>query len=124
MSASYDKSQRHTFVFSNLYQVYRKGKKAAQDAKISVGEENVQTHVLKVGNRSIEVKSEVPLERKVEAFRPVEFLRKRTEETKLPGAQAPSNQAVNQLKSNLKNLDDLHSRLQFMLKELEDLVKE
>lgn len=38
--------------------------------------------------------------------------------------KAPENAAVQSLRDNLQKLNDLHSRLRFMLQELEDLVKE
>jgi hypothetical protein len=37
--------------------------------------------------------------------------------------QSSQNEAIDSLKKNLNSLTDLHSRLKFMLKELEDLVK-
>jgi len=41
-----------------------------------------------------------------------------------PGRAQEQNVALGSLKDNLKTLQQLHSRLRFMLKELEDLVKE
>jgi hypothetical protein len=41
----------------------------------------------------------------------------------VPGLSGNSVTAVNGLKDNLKALNDLHSRLKFMLTELEDLIK-
>jgi hypothetical protein len=38
--------------------------------------------------------------------------------------QQAQDTAIQSLKDNLKNLNDLHSRLRFMLQELEELVKE
>lgn len=67
MSAERDNSQKVTFVYSNIYKIYQKGKD----------------------------KEESPKE----------------------------NQAVINLKDNLKALNDLHQRLKFMLTELEELIK-
>jgi hypothetical protein len=41
----------------------------------------------------------------------------------LPSSNQVQSNAISSLKENLKALHDLHSRLKFMLTELEDLVK-
>lgn len=130
MSATRDKSQKTTFVYTNLYQLYKKGVHAASkapglDAPLATGK------VLKAGDLKDPAF-------KVEPYRPAELLSKRiARETSGPSpiqqpiyvkkpavlaqAQAP---ALASLKQNLQSLSDLHARLRFMLKELEDLVKE
>ena len=124
MSATRDKSQKIAFVYSNLYQVYRKGKEAAETAGASV----LKTEDLNQVSTS------------VTAFSPMELIGKRVERPEViasPLAAAPklvvadatksapeyANRALDSLKENLKSLNDLHSRLRFMLKELEDLVE-
>ncbi|MDR3607032.1 MAG: hypothetical protein P4M08_06595 [Oligoflexia bacterium] len=142
MSATHDKSQRTTFVYSNLYQLYRKGKQAAQQAGEVESSRPDSFHVLKAGD----LKAESLV--KIESFSPPEFLGKRVEAAREPAlapglrveiarpglapAVAPSvaqatlvqNAALSSLKENVKALQDLHSRLRFMLKELEELAKE
>jgi hypothetical protein len=120
MSATRDKSQKITFAFTNFYQLYKKGKEAAQTAQPSAPLEVPQMpsppsfdprrHVLKVELGS-------PLA--VHAHRPAEFIGKRV--AKPPVLQQST--AIVTLRENLKSLTDLHSRLKFMLEELEELVK-
>jgi hypothetical protein len=144
MSASRDKTQKTTFVYSNLYQLYRKGKEAAADQAVAPPAEPVsETHsavfqlpnamatlaseknVLKSGDLKAEA---APL---VNAYQPPSLLAKRIIEkpqalqkvqqnTVMPAQSA----AIQSLKDNLKTLNDLHSRLKFMLEELQDLVKD
>lgn len=95
MSAHTDKSQRFTFVYKNLYQLYKKS------------ERNPSVHVLKTE----------PLHRQdveVKPYKPVELLGKRLHRS--------TDATVKSLKTNLSELNDLHSRLKFMLTELEELV--
>ncbi len=133
MSATLDKTQKTTFVYSNLYHLYKKGRDAAQSADLS--SPLATGRVLKAENAKDPAF-------KIEAFQPAEFLAKRlpqVSEAAAPAPQAPlkavyaakpsvllqsQNQALTSLKDNLKSLNDLHARLRFMLKELEDLVKE
>ena len=61
MSATRDKSQKTTFVYSNLYQIYRQGKEAALTKGIVIKPENIKD----------------PLA--VRPFRPAELLGKRIE---------------------------------------------
>ncbi|MBN20947.1 MAG: hypothetical protein CL678_06610 [Bdellovibrionaceae bacterium] len=153
MSATKDPNQKIAFVYSNLYQIYKKGKKAAQDAVIDPKKPLVtRGRVLKAGHvgaqdreawkKSLEVKPFVPAELigkrvaqtqtipeiKLKARAPEKKpqLKQVTEETKVDfqALQKTNNSAINELKSNLNQLSDLHSRLNFMLKELEDLIKD
>jgi hypothetical protein len=146
MSATRDQKQKIAFVYSNLYQLYQKGKTAAGEAELTApvsaqtqetmtpavptAEELVvaakraavlSTHILKAGD--LHKTEQAPA--KVSSYNPTEFIGKRVARpASLPAAsQAPRN-AVTSLKDNLKALNDLHSRLRFMLQELEDLVKE
>lgn len=111
MSASQDKSQKFTFVYSNLYQIYRKEK------EVAVHRPSHQ-HVLKTADlRESAVR--------VEPYSPTEFIRpKSVSVAQKPEINLPSQrEALEGLKKNLNTLNDLHSRLRFMLQELEELVK-
>lgn len=101
MSANRDRTQKFAFIYSNLYRIY-------QDEKT--------TRVLKVGDAHDSVK--------VTSFRPTEFLSKHIPSTPSapPTPLQPENEALTSLRRNLEILSQLHSRLRFMLKELEELV--
>jgi hypothetical protein len=117
MSANRDKNQRVTFVYSNLYQIYKSGKEAAQAADPLPGLP-VSSTVLKTENLKAGVE--------IRPYEPVELIGKRIQKKEIPAlapAKAPD-ATVQGLKDNLKALNDLHQRLRFMLQELEDLVKE
>jgi len=116
MSATRDQSQKVTFLFSNLYQVYKKGHQTAKDYKPSQA-----SGIIKVRDKN----------QVIEKHEPVQFITKYVDHLKQPKLEAvPESAEIIQkhallgLKDNLKSLNDLHSRLRFMLKELEDLVKE
>lgn len=133
MSATQDKTQKITFVYSNLYQIYKKGKEAAQAAPVSAPAQapiqsmqaepahfaipaSARKNVLKTGD--LHQQAAV----RIEEYSPTQFIGKRVARPAyLPPARS---EAVESLKQNLKTLNDLHSRLRFMLQELEDLVKE
>jgi len=122
MSATQDKTQKVAFVYSNLYQLYRKGKEAAQ---VSKGQ------VLKAEDlKNLAAQTEPKVDVKITAFTPVELIGKRVSKPAsiavAPVAQSSkptSNPAIESLKDNLKQLNDLRSRLHFMLQELETLTK-
>lgn len=137
MSASQDKNQKTAFVYSNLYQLYRKGKEAAQSAPVNT----IQTSVAEEARKSyFQLPSTLPSEKnvlksgdlksemapKVNAYHPPSLLAKRLVDKPQALNQVNPTQsaAIESLKSNLKSLNDLHSRLRFMLEELEDLVKD
>jgi len=131
MSATRDQSQKTTFVYSNLYHLYKKGRDdAAQTADLAAP--MAVGRVLKADNAKDPAY-------KVEGYQPTEFFAKRLPQADgsphpapkpvyvaKPSVLIPSqqNQALSSLKDNLKSLSDLHARLRFMLKELENLVKE
>jgi hypothetical protein len=143
MSATRDQSQKVSFVYSNLYQIYQKGKaeaikadvpnsgaviKAADVPSMSNGQlpaespipfaVNPRSHILKTDDLRNQVSSV-----KVAEYNPTAFIGKRVARPAvLPPAQQPT-AAITSLKENLKSLNDLHSRLRFMLQELEELVK-
>jgi hypothetical protein len=134
MSATRDKSQKTTFVYSNLYQLYRRGKDAAKAAPgvetpqasfvdlrdAETGERRPEGHVLKARD----LRENTAAAPKVEEFRAPELIGKRIPNPLLKSTQQTQDSAIQSLKDNLKNLNDLHSRLRFMLQELEELVKE
>lgn len=120
MSANRDKNQRVTFVYSNLYEIYRKNQEPVEIKGSGA--------VLKAGDRHA-VQNYQPLS--LLATKPIPKIE--TQSTQLHAASARQAQAqavqaqdaaIQGLKDNLKTLDDLHSRLRFMLKELEELVSE
>lgn len=116
MPATRDKNQKVTFVYSNLYQVYKKGLEAARTAGSPVG--LTRGKVLKPGDVH-ESRIQVESYRPASLAAPSSSLQQRQH---LPMQQ--QKEALQSLRDNLKSLNDLHSRLRFMLKELEDLVRE
>jgi hypothetical protein len=145
MSASRDQSQKIAFVYSNLYNVYQKGKAAAKAADVpaavtapitapvtaeaivahAVAKRSASPHVLKTDDLHKPEKAAV----KVTNYTPTEFLGNRVARpasipAKTGTPTGAPKEAISSLKDNLKALNDLHSRLRFMLQELEDLVKE
>ncbi len=126
MSASQDKSQKVAFVFSNLYEIYRKGKSSAiasdPSAILTASPFVANSRVLKHGDLAKGDRPSAP-EPQIHAFTPIDLIGKRV---KTPDAllSVGTNPALDSLKTNLKTLNDLHSRLRFLLKELEDLVEE
>jgi hypothetical protein len=143
MSATRDQSQKVSFVYSNLYKIYQKGKaeaiaaevpapsnsgaviKASEVSSLSPVESldtpfavNPRSHILKTDDLRNQTSSV-----KVAEYNPTAFIGKRVARPAiLPPAQQ-STAAISSLKENLKSLNDLHSRLRFMLQELEELVK-
>ncbi|OFZ82600.1 MAG: hypothetical protein A2583_07815 [Bdellovibrionales bacterium RIFOXYD1_FULL_53_11] len=122
MSATRDKAQKFTFVYSNLYKLYKNGNEApstppidevkAQAAAFASG------RVIKAGDARV-----TPM--KVTNYKPAEFISRRIGIVPKPEIlRNPQSEALDSLKQNLKSLNDLHSRLRVMLKELEDLTKE
>lgn len=130
MSATYDKNQKVTFVYSNLYQIYRKGKEAAKSADLPA-EPVVSSSPAAVGRAVLKAENLKAHAAGVSEYSPAEFINKRVpkpEVLKETLAAAKPNQAQSQalqsLKDNLNSLNRLHERLRFMLQELEELVKE
>ncbi len=149
MSAKQDKSQKIAFVYSNLYEIYRKGKAAASESKGVAGHgsgrsdafqseqaplageyapDALQSPFAVTSGRVIKSKDlredqvHKPTQAEIRPFAPAELIGKRVQKPEVL-KQAPANPAIDQLKDNLRTLNDLHARLRFMLKELEDLVK-
>jgi hypothetical protein len=131
MSASRDNTQKVAFVYSNLYSIYQKGKAAASEAQVPAPAESSPV-VISKSEKSVVLKTD-DLHKpenssvKISSYNPTELVGKRfARPASLPPIakkmELPQ-QAVSSLKDNLKALNDLHSRLRFMLTELEDLVK-
>jgi hypothetical protein len=156
MSANRDNTTKVTFIYSNLYGIYRKGKEEAQKAEVPAAP--AQAPAVTPGLTTAKVIKPLAIHRsgvvtqaqpsaapkvvtvpeaaapKISEYKPAELLGKRIETNReriivdkpeyLKEARTAQTEALGSLKENLKTLNDLHSRLQFMLKELEDLVKE
>jgi hypothetical protein len=145
MSATRDKSQKVAFVYSNLYQLYRKGRDAAIGAdpqaviakykaqqpaagsEMAPGTQGLSSgRVIKADD--LRAKPEFEPAVAVRHYEPAALIGKRLPKpeaiTSAAGAHPIQNQALNSLKQNLNALQDLHARLRFMLQELEELVKE
>lgn len=136
MSATQDKSQKATFVYNNLYQLYRKGKNAASQAETPTAPAvespelakplAVSSRVIKTADRhEVKITEATPAPApQVEEFRPAQLIGKRVARpASLPPVSSRA-AAVESLRDNLRQLNDLHSRLRFMLQELEELTKE
>ena len=124
MSANRDRNQRATFVYSNLYQLYKKNPEAPVAPQTPAELPGQTGTVLKCGDRRV-VANYQPMTliaRKAEAARELAPTLASTAEA--IEAPAPEANGLSSLKENLKTLNDLHARLRFMLKELEELVKE
>lgn len=140
MSANRDKDQRASFVYSNLYQLYQKGKEAAKEATVDAvlppppPEETQPGLTIRTPAGHV-LRSEELKKVQIRNYEPVQLLGRRVQaldtrpiSTKLEAKQALQQPArvsepIKSLKENLGRLQDLHSRLDFMLKELEDLMK-
>ena len=154
MSATKDKNQRFTFVYKDFYKAYKESQKmqksttATKGVVINLRTEQVNqpftqpsressNRVLKVGEqRSGQTASSV----KVREYKEPELVAKRVETAQIRRDLEKKTQrlsvgplvrpltrnkdTVQDLKNNLKSLQDLHSRLRFMLNELEDLIKD
>jgi hypothetical protein len=110
---------------SNVFSIFSKQK--AQDQKgvkspsqDSNSKRQVNTRVLKAGSVNADLSTPV----QVGEYIPTQMMGKRvTRPGNLPPVTRPS-LALDSLKANFNALNDLQARLRFMLKELEDLVKE
>jgi hypothetical protein len=158
MSATRDKSQKITFVYSNLYSIYRKGVERAREGAIresgvaapslaaealtelATGRAQGYESGLVIKAGDARAAAAVPAEKpaqppRVTPYSPAELLGKRVakpavltqaqqQQTQAQGPKKADAAAVDSLKQNLQSLNDLQARLRFMLKELEDLIKE
>jgi hypothetical protein len=113
MSATRDPSQKSNFVYTNLYTLYQKGKASASATQHTPG-------LTKVIKKDAET-SATPIPATIRPYRPIELLAKRQE--KLNSFHS-TDHAIDSLKKNLQDLNELHLRLKFMLSELEDLTRD
>jgi hypothetical protein len=139
MSATRDKSQKIAFVYSNLYELYKKGKEAAQSAEVPpaaqtqtpIVDQNPEAEPRPFGARpglttSRVIKASDPAA--AQAYTPPSFTAKRFEPRRV-STPAVLHQArakvrdedLKSLRSSLEQLQNLHARLRFMLGELEEL---
>lgn len=115
-----DKSQKVGFVYTNIYQIYKKAKAAPDMAELKAA-----------ASLGVNMKSDSRIIRaedlgnfKITKFEPRALTEPQVAEKVLEANDAKHGaNPFDDLKSNLNRLQDLHSRLRFMLKELEDLVK-
>jgi hypothetical protein len=143
MSASQDKNQKFTFVYSNIYKMGKKtGEK--QGEKTAELDEEVSSPFLAAGKgcsgvvlkardmHAGEIETKPAVKPTVSPYVPSEL---KGRKVPMPEAllavraassrsMTPRNETIESLKQNLKNLNELHARLRFMLQELEELVKE
>lgn len=133
MSAYLDKSQGITFVYSNIFDLYRKAKEAKLDEPFVA-----QAPTPRAAPAPLHAVTEAPAARvikesdaKVESYEPRELdpgterpyavpmgVREAEEKAKRLG-QRP----LASLQKNLSDLTDAHDKLRFLLKELETLTK-
>ncbi len=128
MSASRDTTQKFTFVYSNLYQIYRKGKEAAVSAPTPPAMDPEKLKNLGVQSGNVIKADDLHSSANVHVVRhePPRFIAKRLETHRAfskTSLHPQRKEAIEGLRDNLKTLKGLHERLRFMLKELEELTK-
>jgi hypothetical protein len=129
MSATRDPSQKHTFVYSNLYQLYRKGKEAAVKADVPAAKSPEsdlgleKSRIIKVE----EMANQAAVGIRIARHEPPRLLTKHIQANRpvpTPKAELARRKSIDGLRDNLRQLQSLHERLRFMLKEIEELSKE
>jgi len=127
MSATRDPSQKHTFVYSNLYQLYQKGKAAAKAAPEATRTGLATGKIIKAEEMTA-ANAAGPIGLRVARHEPPRLLGKRIEANRslplAPKVSASRRQAIDGLRDNLRQLQGLHERLRFMLKEIEELTND
>ncbi len=119
MSATRDKSQPNKYVHSNLYRIHANRKETRAVVLKTRSPGAPEDHREKTRSQ-IEIRAYEPAELKAPpAVKPKVQPAKRARAVIEPPRE---NAVVESLKSNMNRLNDLHSRLNFMLKELEDLI--
>ncbi len=116
MSAYLDKSQGVTFVYSNIFDLYKK----AKDSKIDAPFVAERSRVIKAGEAKIKNfhAKELNAPEGERPF-PVPMGVKEAEEK----AKRQNMRPVANLQKNLSELTDAHEKLRFLLQELEALTK-
>ena len=126
MSAYLDRSQGFTFVFSNIYDLYKKAKDAKLDdpflaeIKPEIKKELKKEdfgRVIKNNDPRFQVKAFSPEKLNSERPFPVPMGVREAEEK----AMRQNAKSLHDLQKNLGELKDAHSKLHFLLKELEEL---
>jgi hypothetical protein len=128
MSASRDQSQRFTFVYSNLYSLYKKGVQTAKESKTALDQESSQSlegvvsgKIIKARDLNSFEEQNHQIKKHIEKELKGEFLVKRLEVNPSRESLHPSaREAMQGLKSNVQSLESLHEKLKFMLKEIEE----
>jgi hypothetical protein len=137
MSATRDTSQKIAFLYTNLYQVYRKEKSGLSQI-LKTGEVRVGTPI--PSQTLSQTSIHQPTEKKNEAisikeFRPQELRPSKTHEKDatlkafavkpnyLKQATQAQDPAFERLGKSLTELQEIQSRLRFMLTELEQILK-
>lgn len=133
MSANRDKGQRFTFLYSNLYQIHKKseGSETKEPKKqIAIPTRPEDSRIIKVGDLKA---GTIAKHYQVTEYSPAELVGKKAElaqnkrelqsQMEATDSNFRPHEALEGLKDNLKQLKDLHSRLKFMLTELEELTK-
>lgn len=124
MSAYLDKSQGVTFVFSNIYDLYKKAKNAKLDSPLAV-------ELNKAESSARVIKAEIK-DQRIETFQPKNLETKQGERAfPVPmGVKEAEEKALRQklgsvktLQKNLENLSEAHAKLRYLLQELETLTK-
>ena len=116
MSAYVDKSQGITFVYSNIFDIYKKAKEAKLDAPFiaETGRvlKNKEAKVQEFKPKNIEAKDG-------ERTFTVPMGVREAEEKAMKANMRP----ISNIKKNLSELTDAHEKLRFLLQELEALTK-
>ena len=107
--ANRDKSQKAAFVYTNIYEIYKKAQ-AAEVAPLT--------------SDSRVIRADQIADLNISKFNPPKLARPESALQQAQNAALPAGaNPFDDLKANINRLRDLHSRLRFMLKELEDLVE-
>lgn len=121
--ANRDKSQNVGFVYTNIYQLYKKAQNADAAQVAAAGAASAATQ-LKSDSRVWRADDLSGI--RITAFQPRTLERPAQPAPQArvaqPGERPVVGNPFDDLKQNLEKLQDLHSKLRFMLKELEDLV--
>lgn len=120
MSAYLDKSQGITFVFSNIFEIYKKAKEAKIDAPFVAGRAPAGSRVIKKEEAQVsEFKpEELKLGENNRTFAVPMGVKEAEERAMRAGAKPLAN-----LQKNLSELTDAHDRLKFLLQEIDSLTK-
>jgi hypothetical protein len=118
MSAYLDKSQGVTFVFSNIFEIYKKAKEAKIDAPYVAERTSASARVIKKEDAKVEEFQPAELKTTERTF-PVPMGVKEAEEKAMRANMRP----IANLQKNLSELTDAHERLKFLLQEIDALTK-